>query len=338
MLHAGGSEFATTTEVLDVNAQAWTMLDSRPLDGGSSVMYASNQIMKAGSAADAGLSDPSSATTYVLDMNAANPAWVQTASMAYPRSFLNLTALPDGKVLATGGETTKDASNSANAVMPAELWDPATRIWTTMASMQTPRLYHSVAVLLPDGRVTVSGGGSYTGAPDQRTAEIYSPPYLFAGARPAISSAPTSAIPYGTSFFVGTPDAANVASVALIAPSAVTHSTNMSLRYMSLSFSQTAGGLLVDAPQNPNLAPPGYYMLFIVNTNGVPSIAPFVRLPASQFESTGSVGGVAEPPDAVVLNAVPESSSRSDHRWAAGAIAAMLVLAAVASQYAWRRR
>lgn len=338
VLHAGASEFATSTEVLDVSAQTWTTIDSRTIDGGSSVMYAPNQIMKAGSAADAGLSDPSSASTYVLDMNAANPAWMQTASMAYPRSFLNLTVLPDGKVLATGGETTKDATVIANAVQAAELWDPATKTWTTMASMQTPRLYHSVAALLPDGRVLVSGGGSYAGAPDQRNAEIYSPPYLFAGARPTISAAPTSAIPYNTSFFVGTPDGADIASVALIAPSAVTHSTNMSQRYMSLPFSQTAGGLNVQAPQNPNRAPPGYYMLFIVNKNGVPSVAPFVHLPLFASQPLASVGGVAEPPDIAALLEASDSSGGTGRRWISGAIAMALSLTAGASWYAWRRR
>src|SRR5262249_26580815 len=100
-----------------------------------------------------------------------------------------------------------------------------------------------------------------------------------------ISSSP-SLVNYNSSFFVGTPDGASIASVALIKNTAVTHEINMDQSYIPLTFSQTAGGLNVQAPVNANLATPGYYMLFIVNSNGVPSIAPFVRLPAGYEDAT----------------------------------------------------
>lgn len=279
VLQAGASEITTITQVLDVGKQTWTTVDGRNIDGGSAVMYAPGKIMKAGSAADSGNSGPSSANTYVLDMTQASPSWQQTASMAYPRAFLNLTSLPDGTVLATGGDTDKSGYNLANAVKQAELWNPSTQTWTTMAAMQTPRVYHSTALLLPDGRVLESGSGGDQDVPDEKSAEIYSPPYLFKGARPTITSSPSSAVPYGSTFFVGTPDAASIASVSLIRTGAVTHAFNQNARFMNLAFQQTSGGLNVQAPANANLAPPGYYMLFIVNSNGVPSIAPFITLP-----------------------------------------------------------
>jgi hypothetical protein len=198
--------------------------------------------------------------------------------MVYPRSFLNLTTLPDGTVLATGGETDKNGGNIANAVYAAELWSPQTQTWTTMASMHTPREYHSTAVLLPDGRVLVSGMGSDFGqVPDEKNAEFFSPPYLFKGARPAITQAPAQ-IQYGSTFFVGTPDAASIASAVLIRTGAVTHFFDENARFVPLAFQQTAGGLTISAPANGNLAPPGYYMLFLVNSNGVPSVAPFVQI------------------------------------------------------------
>jgi hypothetical protein len=112
---------------------------------------------------------------------------------------------------------------------------------------------------------------------DQLNAEIYSPPYLFNGARPSITSAPTS-IAYGSTFSVTTPDAAQIAKVSLVRLSTVTHSFNTGQRYLSLNFQQVAGGLTVTAPANGNLAPPGYYMLFILNANGVPSIAPLIQV------------------------------------------------------------
>ena len=224
-------------------------------------------------------SGPSLNTTFVLDMTQPSPAWQQTASMAYPRSFLNLTTLPDGSVLATGGETDRNGGTIANAVYAAELWSPQTQTWSTMASMHTPREYHGTALLLPDGRVLVSGmGADFGNVPDEKSAEFYSPPYLFKGSRPTISQAPAQ-IQYASNFFVGTPDGATIASVALIRTGAVTHFFDQNERYLPLIFTQTTGGLTVTAPVNANLAPPGYYMLFIVNNAGVPSAAPFVQVP-----------------------------------------------------------
>ena len=278
LIHVNGSEYATVTDILDLNTQSWSVVDSNIADGGSSAMYLPDKIMKAGSAADSQNTGPSSNTTFVLDMTQPSPFWQQTASMIYPRTFFNLTSLPDGTVLATGGETDKNGGNIANAVYAAELWSPATKTWATMSSMQTPREYHGTALLLPDGRVVVSGmGADFGNVPDEKSAEFYSPPYLFKGARPTITEAPGQ-IAYGQGFFVQTPDAASIASAVLIRTGSVTHFFDQNAHFVPVSFQQTTGGLTVTAPANSKLAPPGYYMLFIVNANGVPSVAPFVQL------------------------------------------------------------
>lgn len=282
--HLGGSEDPTPSEVLDLSTNQWTTIDSRVIDGGSIANYAPGRFIKAGSAADDGYSGNSVKTAYTLNMNAPGAIWQPTGSMAFPRSFLNLTNLPDGTVLATGGGTDKSGFVDANAVLQAEDWDPATGTWTTYASMSAPRLYHSVAVLLPDGRVYVSGGGGDPGVNDQRSAQIFSPPYLFKGARPTIGSAPATG-KYGAGMFVGTPDAASISRVSLIRTGSVTHAFDQNARATSLSFTQTAGGLEVNMPSNRNDVPPGYYMLFIVNGQGVPSVASFVRFPAP-YEDT----------------------------------------------------
>ena len=149
-----------------------------------------------------------------------------------------------------------------------------------MAAMQVGRVYHATAILLPDGRVLSAGSGRFGGTgpgADQLSAEIYSPPYLFNGARPTITSAPT-AVTYGSTFSVTTPDAAQISKVSLIRLGTVTHHFNGGQRYLSLSFQAVPGGLTVTAPANGNLAPPGYYMLFILNSNGVPSIAPLIQV------------------------------------------------------------
>jgi hypothetical protein len=197
--------------------------------------------------------------------------------MAFGRKLHTATLLPDGKVLVTGGtQGSEDPNNnSTNPAYAAEMWDPATGTWTTMASLTVFRGYHSIATLLPDGRV-LSAGGEFGGA----SAEVYSPPYLFNGSRPTITSAPTS-IAYGQSFFVGTPNATSISKVTLIALGSVTHHVNMGQRISRPAFSQASGGLNVTAPSNPNLAPPGYYMLFILNSTGVPSVAKIVQLTGS---------------------------------------------------------
>ena len=134
--------------------------------------------------------------------------------------------------------------------------------WTTLASSSgIPRVYHSTAVLLPDGRVLSMGGN---GDP-QKTSEIYSPPYLFNGPRPTITSAPTN-VAYGQTFFVETPNGAAVSKVTMLRLTSVTHAFNMSQHISTLNFSQTTGGLNVVAPPSSTVAPPGHYLLFILTT------------------------------------------------------------------------
>jgi hypothetical protein len=267
------------SDVLDMGTQSRTVVDSQVLDGGSAVMYAPGKFMKSGTAAfNNGSTDPAAATTYVLDMTQPSPGWRQTASMQFPRSYHTLTLLPDGTVLVTGGGRTKDSTDVPNAVYQAELWSPATEAWTTLSAMQRPRLYHSTALLLPDARVLVAGGGrNFRSTMKEFNGEIFSPPYLFKGARPTITGVPAS-LHYGSDVFVQTPDGPSIGSVALMKPGSVTHGFNQDQRYVPLSFQSAAGGLTVHGPLNANLAPAGYYMLFIVNTAGVPSTAAFVTV------------------------------------------------------------
>ena len=166
----GNSEVASRTSVLNLSTLQWTVVDNRLIDGGSAVQIQPGKFLKAGTAADSGNSGLAQSTAFTIDLTRPSPAWAPTGSMAFPRSFLNLTMLPDGSALATGGGTDRSAFNTGNAILPAEIWSPVTGTWTTMASMVTPRLYHSTALLLPDARVLVAGGGADTGVADQRTA------------------------------------------------------------------------------------------------------------------------------------------------------------------------
>ncbi|HJU47413.1 MAG TPA: LamG-like jellyroll fold domain-containing protein, partial [Gaiellaceae bacterium] len=274
-----------TTRILDPATWTWSTVATSSFDGHSAVMYRPNKIMKSGTWADPDFFGASTynanGATAVIDMSAPTPAWRNTASMALGRSYHNLTLLPDGTVLASGGMSTSDGTDLTKAVKPAEIWNPDTETWTTVASLQDGREYHSTALLLPDGRVLMAGGGALPGrATDQLTGEIYSPPYLFNGARPTITSAPGSA-GYGASFDVTTPDAAQVSKVSLIRLPSVTHAFDQNQRFQFLSFTAGSGKITVQAPANPNLAPPGDYMLFILNGNNVPSVASMIRISAA---------------------------------------------------------
>lgn len=246
---------------------------------GPSVMYNNGQIIAIGGG-------PPTATAETINLNAPVPAWTYTSSMLYARRHANATLLPDGTVLVTGGTSGSVFDDYTNPVFPDELWNPATGTWSTLASLSVYRGYHSVALLLPDGRV-LSGGGECTANPpcDRNSAEIFSPPYLFAGARPTITSAPSS-IEGGQTFFVATPNAANITQVSWIRLGAVTHTFNQEQRISFLSFSQATGGLDVTAPPSANLAPPGYYMLFLLSS-GVPSVASIIQVDNSSFAQNG---------------------------------------------------
>ncbi|MGO8795432.1 MAG: galactose oxidase-like domain-containing protein [Candidatus Sulfotelmatobacter sp.] len=217
------------------------------------------------------------ATAEIIDMSQAKPAWSYINSMNYARYNQNLVLLADGTVLAVGGGG--GGGRYANPVYSSEIYNPTTGTWTLMASQQIQRTYHSTAVLIPDGRVV--SAGSDNGAPEQVSYEIYSPPYLFNGPRPVISAAPTS-LNYNQKFTITTAEASSIASVALVRPGATTHADNMDQRYVNLKFTPGDGTLTATAPANANLAPPGYYMLVIVNHNGIPSVMPFLQLSSTK--------------------------------------------------------
>jgi WD40 repeat protein len=197
--------------------------------------------------------------------------------MAYARRHLNATILPDGTVLVTGGTSGTGFSDEASAVHAAELWDPNTGKWSTLASNSVIRVYHSTSLLLPDGRVLHTGSGDAAGNANHFDAELFYPPYLYKGTRPYISQGP-STVNYTETFFVGTADPAAIARVTWIRLGSVTHAFDSNQRFNELTFVPAPGGLNVTAPASPNLAPPGHYMLFILNRNGVPSSARIIRI------------------------------------------------------------
>jgi hypothetical protein len=203
--------------------------------------------------------------------------------MTVPRVMADAVLLPDGTVAVIGGSATGRADFAVKPVLAGELFDPVSETWSALCRLQVPRSYHATALLLPDARVLVMGkDGLFNTEPynyPEHRVEIFSPPYLFRGHRPTILAAPPQ-VAYDTTFDIETTDAADIASVVLLRPGAATHSFNMDQRHIGLVINTHGPNqLTVTSPPNRNLAPPGFYMLFIVNTAGVPSVAQFLHLP-----------------------------------------------------------
>jgi hypothetical protein len=263
---------------------------------GTSVLLPLNPPSYATKVLILGGNNPATATSELssdLTQNQTTPTWTFGPSMAHARIELNGTILPDGTVLVTGGSTNDE--DSTTAALAAELYNPSTNTFTSLASETYARLYHSTAILLPDATVMVAGSQPGLNANPAFSTydthiEIFKPPYLFNSSggpatRPTITSVPAN-ISYGQGFTIQTPDAANISKVVLMRPGSVTHAFNVEQRQVGLSFTTGSGVLNVTAPNDSvstptgltNPAPPGYYMVFLVNSSGVPSVASFVQL------------------------------------------------------------
>ena len=234
---------------------------------------------------------PPTNSAEIIDLGDVTPQWSATANMAFARKEHNAVILPDGTVMVVGGQS--NAGEPGIPVLTPEVFDPAAETWNQVAAHRTPLMYHSTAVLLPDGRV-FAGGGDF-----QPTGQIYSPAYLFNGPRPVIQVAP-STVAYGTSFDIQFSSATPSSDVVLVRLSSVTHSNNMGQRYVPLAQAVSQGEVVsIPAPASASIAPPGYYMLFVVDEIGVPSIAEIVHVSERPADLNGD--GVVNFTDLLIL-------------------------------------
>lgn len=253
--------------------------DARARGAGSSVMYDLGKILVLGG----GIPGTNTAVTADLTNSVQASA---TGSMSSARTNPNATILADGSVFVNGGNTSGINFDDSTSVYTTEIWNPATGIWQLGATAQKPRNYHAVSLLLPDGSVWTAGsGGCGNCTANQQSAEIYYPPYLFRqnnsgllAARPRVTVAPT-AMTYNQNYTLTIPNAAAIQKVALIGIGSVTHAFNMNQRYVPLTISsRTSNSITVTSPANANLAPPSHYLLFVINSSGVPSVAPIIQV------------------------------------------------------------
>ncbi|GGN92773.1 hypothetical protein GCM10010112_80330 [Actinoplanes lobatus] len=249
-------------------------------------------VVGGGNVTEDGVAKVPTRTAVVLNAdNGTNPTVTATGAMTAGRRQLNATVLADGSVLATGGMTSAAVNGLVDldhAVTTAERWDPATGQWTVLAGASRIRQYHSTAALLPDGRVLTGGGGicavCMTVGYLEKNVEYFTPPYLYKkdgsgdlADRPVISAAPAGVSVNGV-FTVTSPQAAGISKVALVGLADVTHGVDQGQRYVPLKFTTSGTTLTVTGPPTGGVAPPGYYMLFVVDADGVPSVAKIVQV------------------------------------------------------------
>lgn len=248
--------------------------DWYPKDG-ASVLFREGRLLLAGGAI-AGNNLDSTNKAAVIDITD-DSATVRTINpMHFPRKFHNAVMLPTGDVIVLGGNGGKKFDD-ADSILAAELWHPDSESWDVLASASVPRNYHSVALLMMDGRVWSAGGGLCGNCvANHQDAQVYSPPYLFnadgsAASRPALLSVPASVVP-GKVFTVQA--SPNVTRFTAIKMGATTHAVNTDQRFIEFSFVDSGNGTYkLRANANPNVLTPGYYMLFAIDAHGVPSVA-----------------------------------------------------------------
>jgi galactose oxidase len=281
------------------------------------VMYEPGKILTAGGSSDYTDSDANKRAHIITIDEVNKPAKVERApDMAYPRGFSNAVVLPDGTVLVTGGQRRSKVFTDDDGILWAELFNPATKSWKTLAPQAVPRNYHSVSILLPDGRVFSGGGGlCYAGTYGRSTVECnklvdhadgqtFSPPYLFnkdgsEATRPVISALSSTTVRVGGTLRIST-NTVNPKFV-LVRLGSVTHSVNTDQRRVPLtnvtssgssnegySFSGGYGARAVSAarpaeytatlPNDSGILIPGHYYLFVLNANGTPSMAKTVKV------------------------------------------------------------
>ena len=247
---------------------------------GTSVMYDEGKILTAGGWIS-GTNASSTNQAFTIDLNGPAPDVRLTAPMNFARKFQNGVMLPTGEVLVIGGNTSGQKFSDNGAILATEIWNPQTGQWRIGASMATPRNYHSIALLLTDGRVLAAGSGYCSGSvfcngASHRDGEVYTPAYLFdpsgnLAARPAISNGPPR-VSSGEEFVVtATP---GLARFTMIKMSATTHGVNTDLRFLEVPFIEDSpGSYRLTANANPNVMTPGYWMLFALDAADVPSVA-----------------------------------------------------------------
>jgi galactose oxidase len=294
-LSASGTGSITTLGTFKTSYSAATKPNIGPTS--TAVMYDVGRILQVGGNGPTNAAPlPASAAATVFDIRGSTPLVIEQAPMAYPRHWASATVLPTGLVAVTGGSRFGD-NGGADAVLPAELWNPSTGRWQTGASGAVYRGYHSSAMLLPNGTVLVTGGG-VPGPVTNINAEVYFPPYLFKtvngvatlAPRPIVASVNAKNFGYGSTLAATMASSQIIARASIVGLSSNTHSFNSGQRYIPATVIQSGTSVSVTMPSSPNIAPPGYYMVFLIDQSGVPSQGYIISLGGAAAPSASPAG------------------------------------------------
>lgn len=286
----GGNAAEVPPGLWDITNNAYTsvpgLTDDGRRDQGASVLLPPAQDQRVmvigGGEQDNDVNAVSS--TAIADLKAASPSFTPGPPISSGKMYVNAVVLPDSTVFETGGGA-KSVTFSGAPVLSAQIFHPKTNAWTTAASPSVARLYHSSAVLLPDGRVATFGSNP-TSSFEMRI-EIFTPPYLQTGtARPTVTGAAAD-LHYGDYASFATTQSAPITSAVLVRPASTTHQSDPNQRLIDVGFAKTATGVSVTMPTERNLAPPGWYMMFVVDAKGVPSVAKWIHLDGAGVKPNG---------------------------------------------------
>ena len=263
---------------------------------GTTVMFDEGKLLVAGGA-KSGSNTGSTNKVMVIDITGDEPQVTQVAAMTYSRKFQNGVMLPTGEVLVVGGNSSGKKFNDTGTILPTEIWNPESQTWRTIDSISVPRNYHSIALLLTDGRVLSAGGGLCGScAANHQDGQVLTPPYLYnsdgsLATRPVISNAPNT-IKNGQTFSLQSDT--DISKFSMIKMSATTHAVNTDLRYVKVPFIHDGNGRYeLTVHNNINVLTPGFWMLFAVNSDGVPSVSKVIQV------ITNGLPNIAQPANQV---------------------------------------
>jgi hypothetical protein len=205
----------------------------------------------------------------IIDFKQQVPQYAPGPDLPGPgKMYVNVINLPDRSVLAASGAQLNRSGN----IQTAAIYSPTANSWKSVAADPVGRNYHSTSILLPDGRVVIMGSNPLDNSFETRIS-VYSPPYLFKGTRPAVTSAPAQ-VNYGQNVQLGV--SGDVTAASLIPPMSSTHQTDTNARVVDLPLAGTGATRTAQIPSNPNLLPPGPYMLSVLTSDGIPSVSRWV--------------------------------------------------------------
>ncbi len=328
--HGSGTSIATAW-FFNPATSAWTssVAKTRNRSYGSAVLLPLLPPSYTPKVMNFGGGSPATRTTETIDLSVGSPSWTAGPDMSTGRINMNAVLLPNGTVLAEGGSVNNEAPDTPGKA--ADLYDPATGTMGSGGTASYSRLYHSTALLLPDATVASMGSNPGDRGKYLATIEIYTPAYLFdsndqliTSGRPAITGVSSHTVRYGTTFSASYSSTSPISSAVFVRPGSTTHAFDMDQRLVGLCGPSPqppctgSGTLTLTAPANGNIAPPGYYMLFLLDSSGVPSKAEFIEL--TPFTTTPPSGTISAPASDVTINAggtvfFDTASTAAEYSW-----------------------